>query len=47
LALRRLCTRQRATDVNQFLFGLDEYSYIAAHYVYTDHAQTITGSAGA
>src|SRR6476659_2606296 len=41
--------RQRATEVisNQFLFGLDEYSYIANHYVYTDHAQTITGSAGA
>jgi outer membrane receptor protein involved in Fe transport len=41
--------RQRAIDVtsNQFLFGLDEYSYIATHYIYTDHAQTITGSAGA
>jgi outer membrane receptor protein involved in Fe transport len=41
--------RQRATEVtsNQFLFGLDEYSHIANHYIYTDHAQTITGSAGA
>ena len=41
--------RQRATEVtsNQFLFGLDEYSYIANHYIYTDPAQTITGPAGA
>jgi outer membrane receptor protein involved in Fe transport len=41
--------RQRATQVtsNQFLFGMDEYSYIASHYIYTDHAQTITASAGA
>jgi outer membrane receptor protein involved in Fe transport len=41
--------RQRAAQVtsNQFLFGMDEYSYIANHYIYTDHAQTITGSAGA
>jgi outer membrane receptor protein involved in Fe transport len=41
--------RQRATQVtsNQFLFGQDEYSYIASHYIYTDHAQTITASAGA
>lgn len=41
--------RQRATEVtsNQFLFGPDEFSYIASHYIYTDHAQTWTGSAGA
>ena len=41
--------RQRATQVisNQFLFGADEFPYIATHYIYTDHAQTWTGSAGA
>jgi hypothetical protein len=41
--------RQIATDVvsNQFLFGADELAYIATHYVYTDHSQWISGSAGA
>jgi len=41
--------RQRATQVssNQFLFDASEYPYIAANYIYTDHAQTWTGSAGA
>ena len=41
--------RQRATDVvsNQYLFGLDELAYIANGYVYTDHAQILTASAGA
>ena len=41
--------RQRATTVtsNQFLFEQDEYNYIANHYIYTDHAQVITASAGA
>ena len=41
--------RQRATQVtsNQFLFDPDEIDYIARHYIYTDHAQTWTGSAGA
>jgi outer membrane receptor protein involved in Fe transport len=41
--------RQIATNVvsNQFLFGQDEFNYIATHYVYTDHAQTLTASAGA
>ena len=41
--------RQRATQwtSNQFLFGSDEYTYVANHYIYTDHAQTWTGSAGA
>ena len=29
------------------LFGLDELAYIANNYVYTDHAQTWTASAGA
>ena len=41
--------RQRATDVvsNQYLFAPDELAYIANGYVYTDHAQLLTGSAGA
>jgi outer membrane receptor protein involved in Fe transport len=41
--------KQIATNIvsNQFLFGQDEISYIATHYVYTDHAQTLTASAGA
>jgi outer membrane receptor protein involved in Fe transport len=41
--------RQRATEVisNQFRFSTDEFPYIATHYIYTDHAQTWTGSAGA
>src|SRR5476649_2751599 len=41
--------RQTATTVasNQYLFGADELAYIASHWVYTDHAQIMTGSAGA
>jgi outer membrane receptor protein involved in Fe transport len=41
--------QQIATDVvsNQFLFAQDEINFIASHFVYTDHAQTLTGSAGA
>ncbi|UPJ72035.1 TonB-dependent receptor [Bradyrhizobium sp. 187] len=41
--------RQIATNVvsNQFLFGADELAYIASHYVYTDHSQWVSGSAGA
>ncbi|MGD9541933.1 TonB-dependent receptor [Methylocystis sp.] len=41
--------RQRGTLVtsNQFLFDSDEFDYISRHYIYTDHAQTWTGSAGA
>ena len=40
--------QQMATKVvsNQFLFDPDELAYIATHYIYTDHAQTWTGSAG-
>jgi hypothetical protein len=40
--------RQRATQVtsNQFLFDASEFPYIATNYIYTDHAQTWTGSAG-
>lgn len=41
--------RQRGTQItsNQFLFDTDEFDYISRHYIYTDHAQTWTGSAGA
>jgi outer membrane receptor protein involved in Fe transport len=50
--------QQRATDVvsNQYLFdnttpladlgGLTEYQYIQSHFIYTDHTQILTGSAG-
>ena len=39
---------QKATDLvsNQFLFDPDEFAFIANHYIYTDHAQLITASAG-
>jgi outer membrane receptor protein involved in Fe transport len=41
--------RQRGTQItsNQFLFDPDEIGYISRHYIYTDHAQTWAGSAGA
>jgi len=41
--------KQVATNVvsNQFLFAQDELNYIASHYIYTDHAQVLTASAGA
>ena len=41
--------KQVATNIvsNQFLFGQDELAYIANHYIYTDHAQALSGSAGA
>jgi outer membrane receptor protein involved in Fe transport len=40
--------RQRATEVssNQFLFSAAELAFIANNYIYTDHAQTLTGSGG-
>src|SRR6202012_6174160 len=40
--------RQRATDVvsNQYLFDPADLAYIASNYVYTDHAQLLTASAG-
>jgi hypothetical protein len=40
--------RQRATQVssNQYLFDPAELAYISDHYIYTDHDQTWTGSAG-
>jgi outer membrane receptor protein involved in Fe transport len=39
---------QKATDVvsGQFRFTPDDLNFIATHYIYTDHAQTWTGSAG-
>jgi outer membrane receptor protein involved in Fe transport len=41
--------RQVAKNIvsNQYLFGPDELAYIAGNWVYTDHAQQWTGSAGA
>jgi outer membrane receptor protein involved in Fe transport len=41
--------RQRASQVtsNQYLFDPDDLAYIANNYVYTDHAQLLTASAGA
>jgi outer membrane receptor protein involved in Fe transport len=41
--------RQLATDIvsNQYLFAADRLAYIATHYIYTDHSQLWTGSAGA
>ena len=40
--------QQKARNVvsNQFLFDPDRLSYIATHDIFTDHAQTWTGSAG-
>ena len=41
--------KQIATNIvsNQFLFDPATFAYIANNYVYTDHAQLLTGSAGA
>jgi outer membrane receptor protein involved in Fe transport len=41
--------KQIATNIvsNQFLFGQDEINFIANNYIYTDHAQVLTASAGA
>jgi outer membrane receptor protein involved in Fe transport len=41
--------RQRGTDVvsNQFLFDAATFAYIANSYIYTDHSQYLTASAGA
>ena len=32
---------------NQYLFGQDELDFIASHWIFTDHSQLVTGSAGA
>jgi opacity protein-like surface antigen len=39
---------QKATNVvsNQSLFSPDDLAYIASHWIFTDHAQYLTGSAG-
>jgi outer membrane receptor protein involved in Fe transport len=41
--------RQLGTNVvsNQYLFDPDRLAYIASNYIYTDHSQVLTGSAGA
>ncbi|MGO8739057.1 TonB-dependent receptor [Rhodoblastus sp.] len=41
--------KQMATDVvsNQYLFDPNELAFISDHYIYTDHSQTLTASAGA
>ncbi len=41
--------RQLGTDIvsNQYLFDPDRLAYIASHYIYTDHSQVLTASAGA
>jgi outer membrane receptor protein involved in Fe transport len=41
--------RQLGTDIvsNQYLFDPDRLAFIASHYIYTDHTQILTASAGA
>ncbi|HEX9588206.1 MAG TPA: TonB-dependent receptor, partial [Bradyrhizobium sp.] len=41
--------RQLGTNVvsNQYLFDPERLAFIASHYIYTDHAQVLTASAGA
>jgi len=41
--------RQLGTDIvsNQYLFDPDRLAFIASHYIYTDHSQILTASAGA
>ena len=40
--------QQKATDFvsNQFLFDAATFDYVANHFIFTDHTQIITGSAG-
>jgi outer membrane receptor protein involved in Fe transport len=40
--------QQTATNIvsNQFLFGQDELDFIRTHWIFTDHSQTLTASAG-
>ena len=40
--------KQRGTQItsNQYLFDQETFDYISHHYIYTDHAQIWTGSAG-
>jgi outer membrane receptor protein involved in Fe transport len=41
--------RQLGTNIvsNQYLFDPDRLAFIASHYIYTDHSQVLTASAGA
>ena len=41
--------RQLGTNIvsNQYLFDPDRLAFIASHYIYTDHSQILTASAGA
>jgi outer membrane receptor protein involved in Fe transport len=41
--------RQLGTNIvsNQYLFDTDRLAFIASHYIYTDHSQVLTASAGA
>src|ERR1700676_1325733 len=41
--------RQLGTDIvsTQYLFDQDRLNFIASHYIYTDHSQILTASAGA
>jgi outer membrane receptor protein involved in Fe transport len=41
-------SRQLGTQIvsNQYLFDPDQFLYIATHWIYADHSQTWTGSAG-
>jgi len=40
--------QQKGTDIvsNQYLIDPDDLDYIANHYIFTDHSQTVTASAG-
>ena len=40
--------QQKGTDIvsNQFLFSPEDITFIADHYIFTDHSQTVTASAG-
>ena len=40
--------QQKGTDIvsNQYLIKPDDLAYIANHYIFTDHSQTVTASAG-
>jgi outer membrane receptor protein involved in Fe transport len=40
--------QQKGTDIvsNQYLISADDLAYIADHYIFTDHSQTVTASAG-
>jgi outer membrane receptor protein involved in Fe transport len=37
---------EKVNSAQSVLFGADDYNYISNHYIYLDHNQTFTGSAG-